>query len=213
MTHLYLIRHGDYAVGLEGGCYCDQGLTPLGVRQAERLRDRLATTGEIKADALIASPLLRARQTAELLASTLGLPVVQDAEVEEWRNQDGSLSQEAFIAQVMATPSEQMPFARLVPGCENWLEFSVRAANALNRIVREYAGQTTVIVCHGGIIEVSLSLFFGLSGVPLQRLNVDSGHTSITHWQKVTPPPGFLSDWLLERYNDRSHLLGEEQTI
>jgi probable phosphoglycerate mutase len=77
MTHLYLIRHGDYAVGLEGGRYGDQGLTPLGVRQAERLRVRLATTGEIKADALIASPLLRARQTAEVLASTLGLPVLQ----------------------------------------------------------------------------------------------------------------------------------------
>jgi probable phosphoglycerate mutase len=183
------------------------------VHQAERLRDRLATTGEIKADALIASPLLRARQTAELLAPTLGLPVMQDADVEEWRNEDGSLSHEAFIERVMATPSEQMPFAHWVPGCENWLEFSVRAATALNRIVREYAGQTTVIVCHGGIIEVSLSLFFGLSGAPLQRLHVETGHTSITHWQKVTPPPGFLSEWLLERFNDRSHLLGEDQTI
>lgn len=115
---------------------------------------------EIKADALIASPLLRARQTAEFLSSTLGLPVMQDAEVEEWRNEDGSLSQEEFLERVMATPSEQMPFARWAPGCGNWLEFSVRAANALNRIVGEYAGQTMVIVCHGGIIEVSLSLFF-----------------------------------------------------
>jgi 2,3-bisphosphoglycerate-dependent phosphoglycerate mutase len=210
MTHLYLIRHGEYAVGLEDGRYCDQGLTPLGMRQVERLRDRLATTGEIKADALITSPLPRARQTAEVLASTLGVPVIQDADVEEWRNEDGSLSQEAFMERVMATPSEQRASARWVPGCENWLEFSVRAANALNHIVREYAGKTTVIVCHGGIIEVSLSLFFGLSGAPLQRLNIETGHTAITHWQQVMPPPGFLSDWLLERYNDRSHLLGEE---
>lgn len=211
MTHLYLIRHGDFAIGLEDGRYRNQGLTPLGVRQAERLRDRLAT-GEIKADVLIASPLPRARQTAEILAPALGLPVVLDAAVEEWRNEDGSLSQEAFMERVMATPSEQMPFARWVPGCENWLEFCIRASDALNRIVREYAGQTTVIVCHGGIIEVSFSLFFGLSGAPLQRLNVEAGHTSLTHWQKVTPPPGFLSDWLLESYNDRSHLPGAERT-
>ena len=211
MTHLYLIRHGDFASGLEDGRYRNQGLTPLGVRQAEQLRDRLAT-GEIKADVLIASPLPRARQTAEILAPALGLPVVLDAAVEEWRNEDGSLSQEAFMERVMATPSEQMPFARWVPGCENWLEFCIRASDALNRIVREYAGQTTVIVCHNGIIEVSFSLFFGLSGAPLQRLNVEAGHTSITHWQKVTPPPGFLSDWLLESYNDRSHLLGAERT-
>ena len=207
MTHLYLIRHGDYTTGLEDGAYRDQGLTPLGVVQAERLRNRLGQTGEIQADVLIASTLPRARQTAEILAPVLGVPVTLDAEVEEWRNEDGSLSQQAFMERVMATPSEQMPFARWVEGCENWLEFCVRASNALNRIAREYAGQTTVIVCHGGIIEVSLSLFFGLSGAPLQRLNVDTGHTSITHWQQVTPPPGFLSEWLLERYNDRNHLV------
>ena len=212
MTHLYLIRHGDFAVVLENGRYRDKGLTPLGVRQAERLRDRLATTGEIQADALIASPLPRARQTAELLAPVLGLPVVLDAEVEEWRNEDGSLSNEAFMERVMATKSEQMPFARWVPGCENWLEFCIRVSDALNRIVREHENQTTVIVCHNGIVEVSFSLFFGLSGAPLQRLNVEAGHTAITHWQLVTPPPGFLSNWLLESYNDRSHLLPTERT-
>jgi probable phosphoglycerate mutase len=112
MTHLYLILHGDFAFGLKDGRYRDQGLTPLGVRQAERLRDRLATSGEIKADVLIASPLPRARQMAEILAPALGLPVVLDAEVEEWRNEDGSLSNEVFLERVMATPSEQMPFVR-----------------------------------------------------------------------------------------------------
>lgn len=63
--------------------------------QAERLRDRLARTGEITADVLIASPLPRARQTAEMLAPALGLMVTLDAEMEEWRNEDGSLSNEA----------------------------------------------------------------------------------------------------------------------
>src|SRR5262249_22253167 len=78
MTNLYLIRHADYTFGLEDGKYRDLGLTPLGVKQAELLRDRLATTGEIKADVLIASTMPRARQTAEILAPALGLPVVLD---------------------------------------------------------------------------------------------------------------------------------------
>lgn len=206
MTDLYLIRHADFTTGLKDGTYADLGLTPLGVRQTERLRDRLTATGEIKADALISSPLPRARQTAEILADALGVPVVLDKELEEWRNEDGSLSEEAFMERVMATPDAQVPFARWVPGCENWLEFSIRAASALDRIVREHTDKTSVVVCHGGIIEVSLSLFFGLSGAPLRRLNVDSGYTSITHWQHVVPPPGFLSEWLLERYNDCAHL-------
>ena len=63
MTQLYLIRHAS------GG-----PLSELGVRQAERLRDRLAATGEIRADVLISSTLLRASQTAELVAPALGLP-------------------------------------------------------------------------------------------------------------------------------------------
>jgi probable phosphoglycerate mutase len=207
MTDLYLIRHADYTTGLEDGKYVDQGLTPLGVAQAGRLRDRLAATGEIKADVLIASTLPRARQTAEIIAPALGLPVTLDAEVEEWRNEDGSLSPEEFVARARAIPAGQMPFFRWVPGCENWLEFSIRADTALNRIAREHAGKTMVVVCHANIIEASLAFFLGLSGAPLLRLNVLPGHASLTHWVKEAPMPGFLSEWLLERYNDRSHLL------
>ncbi|HEU5367628.1 MAG TPA: histidine phosphatase family protein [Ktedonobacterales bacterium] len=207
MTYLYLIRHGDYTIGLEDGKYVDQGLTPLGVSQAERLRDRLAATGEIKADVLIASTLPRARQTAEVIAPALGLPVTLDEEVEEWRNEDGSLSPEEFAARAQAIPEGQMPFFRWVPGCENWLEFSIRADTAFNRIAREHAGKTIVVVCHANIIEASLAFFLGLSGAPLQRLNVLPGHMSITHWVQEAPMSGFLSEWLLERYNDRSHLI------
>lgn len=52
MTHL--IRHGDY-IGQANGKLVDHGLSPLGVKQAELLRDRLAATGEIQADVLIGS--------------------------------------------------------------------------------------------------------------------------------------------------------------
>jgi 2,3-bisphosphoglycerate-dependent phosphoglycerate mutase len=43
MTHLYLIRHADSLEGLkDDGKYGDLGLSPEGITQAERLRDRLA---------------------------------------------------------------------------------------------------------------------------------------------------------------------------
>jgi probable phosphoglycerate mutase len=206
MTNLYLIRHGKYNIGREDGKYVDQGLAPLGVRQAELLRERLARTGEIKADVLIASPLPRARQTAEILAPALGLPVALDADLEEWRTEDGSLSPQEFAERAKTIPAGQMPFFRWVPGSENWLEFSIRADSAFNRVAREHEGRTIVLVCHANVIEASLAFFLGLSGAPLLRLNVLPGHTSITHWQKEAPTPGFLSEWLLERYNDRGHL-------
>jgi Histidine phosphatase superfamily (branch 1) len=74
LTHLYFVRHGDYLEGLENGTYQDLGLSPEGIRQMERLRDRLTMTGEIKADVLLASPMQRAKASADILALALGLP-------------------------------------------------------------------------------------------------------------------------------------------
>src|SRR5258708_7464894 len=85
MTDLYLIRHGE-ALGAVHGMIGDTALSQRGVMQAEHLHDRLAATGEIAADVLIASTFVRARQTAEIIAPALGLPVVFDDEVQELRD-------------------------------------------------------------------------------------------------------------------------------
>src|SRR3979490_597843 len=82
MTHLYLIRHGQ-AMSAARNTLGNTGLSPLGRTQAERLRDRLAATGEIAADVLISSTLARARQTAEIIAPALGLPILVDDEGHE----------------------------------------------------------------------------------------------------------------------------------
>ena len=58
MTHLYLIRHGE-ALGAVKRIIGNTPLSPFGITQAERLRDRLAATGEIAADVLISSTLVR----------------------------------------------------------------------------------------------------------------------------------------------------------
>ena len=57
------------AEAAEAGMQGDAGLTPLGVTQAERLRDRLAATGEIRADVLIATRVDRlSRSTLDFAA-------------------------------------------------------------------------------------------------------------------------------------------------
>jgi 2,3-bisphosphoglycerate-dependent phosphoglycerate mutase len=203
MTHLYLIRHGDY-INVENGKLVDRGLSPLGLRQAERLRDRLMTTSEIKMDVLISSTMLRARQTAAIIAPALGMPIMFDEEVEEWRNQDGTISPEEFNERFKAIPWEQRPFFRWAAGYENLMEFSLRIRTALHRIIHEHEGKTIVIVCHNGIVEVSFVFFFGLSVEQLRQAKVNVDHTAITHWYKTTPE-GFPV-WVLECYNDKHHL-------
>src|SRR4051812_50178756 len=75
MTRLFLIRHGESVAQVEGfvsGHNTCRGLSDLGFRQVQALRDRLASTGEIQADVLLTSILPRAIQTAETIAPAIG---------------------------------------------------------------------------------------------------------------------------------------------
>ncbi len=205
MTHLYLIRHGQ-AISAVQQTIGDSGLSPLGVMQAERLRDRLAATGEIAADVLIASTMQRARETAEIIAPALGLSIVFDDDVQEWREGEAEhMDMEEYRKIEEAVPFEQKPFFRPGPSAETWTEFMLRASATLNRIVEEYEGRTIAIVCHGGIVEASFLFFQGLPTLHLPRAFFDTHNTSITHWRKGSW--GDLPEsWILERYNDVMHL-------
>ena len=202
MTHIYFIRHGDYIEDLENGAYKDLGLSQEGIGQMERLRDRLTRTGEIKADVFIASPMRRARESAEILAPALAVPIVFDKDFEEWLCDDGTLPPDEFSALWRQVPEAQKPFYRFMAGYETGLEFSVRVQAALQRILQEYEGKTIVLVSHGGVIAASFSYFFGLSGAVPSRVSLGAKNASITHWVK----PENAQKWALECYNDYHHL-------
>ena len=210
MTHLYLIRHGQ-AINVVQKTSGDPGLSPLGVKQAERLRDRLAASGEIDADIVISSTMLRAKQTAEIIAPALGLPIIFDDEVQEQRPGEAlNMSEEEFREKFGPVEFEQKPYFRLAPGAESWVEFSLRASTALQRITREHDGKTIVIICHGGIIDASFLFFLGLSSLQFPQVLFDTHNTSITHWYKEAndwvEQLNLPVSWILDYYNDTMHL-------
>lgn len=204
MTHLYLIRHADYIYDLVDGKYPkrDLGLSPEGISQAERLRDRLVRTREISPDVFISSPEPGALQTAEIIAPTLGHPIVLDKDVEEWRSEDGTLSTEAFMGKWNSLSDSQRPYYHWIEGCENMLEFSLRVHVSLNRILEAHQGKTILIVSHGAFIQTSFAYFFGYSLAVPQRVMPEIKRTSITHWFSLEGQ----NRWILERSNDYSHL-------
>src|SRR5262249_27077390 len=158
----------------------DLGLSPEGVKQMERLRDRLARSSEIKADAFIASPFRRAQESAQILAPALGLPIVLDDGLKEWACDDGRISPEEFDAHWQEVPEAQRPFTRWMDGYETWLEFAVRVQQTLDRLAQEYAGKSLVLLAHGGVIQASFVYFFGLSGNTFPGAAAENA--SITHW-------------------------------
>jgi len=212
MTNLYLIRHAE-ALGAVHNIIGDTALSPLGIMQAERLRDRLAATGEIAADLLISSTFVRARQTAEIIAPALGLPILLDDEVQELR--DGvaeGMHVKEYRARYGEVNFRETPFRQVAPAGENWGQFALRVGTALDRITRQYEGKTIVIVCHGGVIGVSFLYFFGTGSLQYPQAGFDTDNTSITHWTKRSIS-GRPSRWRLVCYNDDMHLRDIESPV
>ncbi len=205
MTDLYLIRHGE-ALGAVHHIIGDTALSPLGILQAERLRDRLAATGEITADVLISSTFKRARQTAEIIAPAFELPIVFDDEVQELRDGVGEgMHIQEYRAKYGEVNFRETPFRQVAPAGENWGQFVLRVSSALDRIVRENEGKTIVIVCHGGVIGVSFLYFLGMGSLQYPQAGFDTDNTSITHWARRSFS-GRPARWRLKCYNDDTHL-------
>jgi len=207
MTSIFLIRHAAYNEGQVGsvGPRVDLGLSDDGKLQAQSLADRLRLSKEIKADALYASTLPRARQTAALLAPALGLSAELQENLEEWRSGDGHMDESEFAATWQGLIDRDRPFHRFVDGCETAIEFSTRVQSALHAIVKKHIGQTVVLVVHGGVIQVAFQHFFGYGDATFRRAYPAAGYTSITHWHL----PMNTTKWVLESSNDTHHLKGD----
>ena len=71
---LYFVRHGESEANTRhviSNRESPFGLTPRGRQQAEALAEKL---GDVSFHAIFSSPILRARQTAEILSSSPGIP-------------------------------------------------------------------------------------------------------------------------------------------
>jgi probable phosphoglycerate mutase len=214
VTQLYLIRHGETMSAIQG-LVGDADLSPLGILQAKRLRDRLAATREIAPDVLISSTYLRAQQTAQIIAPALGLPVILDDTIQEMRPGEAEgMPVDEFRKQFGEPDFQEQPFRPLAPGGESWKQFVFRIGAALDRIIHEYEGKTIVLVCHGGVIDGSFLYFFKMSAWTPPSAGFYTRNTSITHWRQVITRKN-IRQWRLIKYNDAFHLhdIGTPATI
>jgi probable phosphoglycerate mutase len=139
VTLLLLVRHGETDWNAEGRLqgHTDRLLNDFGRRQARALAGELA--GE-QLDALYASDLARARETAEIVGERLGLPVVLDADLREkdWGSWEG------------LTPSERDAVEFVGEGTEEHRE---RILGALRRIAARHPHGRVLVVTHGGSLR------------------------------------------------------------
>ena len=95
------------------------------------------------------------------------------------------------------------PARRDVPGRRDVAEFHHRVGVALRGALDRHAGQTVVVVCHGGVVNAMLRM--ALRTPPTGIFELHTTNASITELVLVAP-----GRWRLERYNDHAHLAALE---
>lgn len=205
-TTLVLVRHGESNVTVNrviGGYRTCSGLSDLGRQQANRLRERLVSTGELSPDVLIASNFARAIETAEAIAPALSdLPVEIDAGFGE-HDPGPDIDGMTFAAYVerFGSPDWNDPQSDIFPGGETIAAFHARVANALASTVETHRGASIVIACHGGVIDAAFRQLLRTASTGAFELH--TSNASITEFTSVAS-----GEWRLKRYNDVAHLHG-----
>lgn len=189
-------------IGGAAGC---GGLTPLGRRQAEALRDHLATSGRVKADRLLVSVIPRAIETAQIIAPALGLEIAShDCDLcEVHTGEADGLAWEEYTARYGSFDMEAEPDRVFAPEGDSWNSFHERVSGLLQRLAADHPDETVVAVCHAGVIMASMRCLLGIaeSGTGTQLWPTNTG---LTEWEHDP----VLDRWSLHSFNETGHLLG-----
>lgn len=182
ICEMLLVRHGEQAFrsNIPLGEAYDAPLSEMGQRQAEALGERLASQ---RIDAVYASTMRRARDTAAAVARHHGLEVETREDLREidlWKRapQDKGLL-DIYSREELAEVYREVRRRRThdaYPFVEDVSDFRDRLIGEIDAIAAENEGRRVVIACHGGVINTYLSFLFGS---PYDSL-VTVHHTSIT---------------------------------
>ncbi|OYW22792.1 MAG: hypothetical protein B7Z55_04240, partial [Planctomycetales bacterium 12-60-4] len=167
VTRLFLVRHGSTAANerrpfVLQGSEIDGPLTDLGRLQS---RSVAAALREFRVQAVYASSLRRAVETAEFIAEPHGLSVLpvrdlRECSVGRWEGKSWDQ-----IRETDPTGHEHFfadPVERTHPGGESYGDVLRRVQPALQQILERHAGENVVVVAHNLVNRVYLAGFVGI---------------------------------------------------
>ncbi len=201
MTRIFLIRHGE----AEGNLYrrihgvTDTSLTELGLRQLMPLRQRFEG---VRIDAIYASSLRRAQQTARALSEPRGLevricPELREQNMGAWEDRCWGWAAKYEPAQYDALNKD--PEKYTVPGGETYGAVLERYLPAMQRIAEAHDGETVALFSHGGAIRMVLNHLLGYASSEIARIP----HCDNTSVAELTYENG---SFRVLNYNDNTHL-------
>jgi ribonuclease H / adenosylcobalamin/alpha-ribazole phosphatase len=199
-TVTVLLRHGQTPMSVQKryAGRSDAPLTDVGVQQAAAAAKRLASAG---LGAIVASPLLRAVQTAQEVAAVTGVAVVTD---DGFRETDFGAWEGLTFAEVRQRwPAELATWLAdpevAPPGGESFTAVSARVTAALYRVLAARAGQTVLIVSHVTPIKTLVAAALLAPPAALYRMHLDVAALCEIDWYADGPA-------VLQSFNDTGHL-------
>ncbi|MFJ1867037.1 bifunctional RNase H/acid phosphatase [Streptomyces sp. NPDC088097] len=199
-----LLRHGETALTpqkrFSGSGGTDPELSPAGRRQAAAVAEALAARGTVQA--VVSSPLLRCRETAQAVADRLGLPVVVEEGLREtdfgaWEGLTFAEVRERFPADLQAWLDSSK--AAPTGGGESFTAVTRRVSAARDRLLSAYAGRTVLLVTHVTPVKTLVRLALGAPPESLFKMELSAASLSAVAYYA----DGNASVRLL---NDTSHL-------
>ena len=159
------LRHGESVGNAEERFQgqSDFPLTEAGREQARALADRWLKEG-MKFDLALTSPLSRARETAEIVAGKLNVPLEANS---IWMERDaggvsGLTREEA--SKLFPEPGFTTPYDAFGESGEGDWELFLRAGKAVHELIKRPAGKY-LVVTHGGLLN---KVIYVILGIPVQ---------------------------------------------
>ncbi|MER6329717.1 bifunctional RNase H/acid phosphatase [Streptomyces sp. NPDC001034] len=201
---LVLLRHGETPLTpqkrFSGSGGTNPPLSEVGREQAHRVAEALAERGTVQA--VLASPLTRTRETAEIVAARLNLDVVVEEGLREtdfgaWEGLTFGEVRDRYPDDLNAWLAD--PAARPTGGGESFAETAVRVAATKDELVTAHAGRTVLLVTHVTPIKTFVRLALGAPPESLFRMELSAASLSAVAYYA----DGNAS---VRLFNDTSHL-------
>jgi len=185
-TTVFLIRHAatpanEQRPRILQGSTVNTSLSKRGFRQAECVGEFLST---FTFDAVLCSPLIRARETAEAIAGHHSLipqevPGLEEVNVGRWERLDWATIEREFPDDYRRFMDDPVQNGYL--GGESYGMVQDRVVPAFQGIVERHAGQQIAVVAHTVVNRTLLGTFLGLDRAEAQDLAQDNCCVNIIH--------------------------------
>ena len=182
-TITHLLRHGRTEHTPERR-YSGRNELPLSATGRAEAEAAAMRAKELGIEVVVASPLRRTRETADIVATALGLtPEYDDDLVElDFGDLEGLTFEEARAKHPLATRRFMADVAVAAPGGESVAAVSARVARARARLLDRHAGRTVLVVGHVTPIKLLLAAALEAGDGVVHRVFLEAASFCTVAW-------------------------------